>query len=147
MTATPVKSPRGRSAVLEQVKRDGPVTAETLAAKLGVTGMAVRQHLEHLEKAGLVDHEINPGRRGRPSKLWRATKNADVYFPNSHAALAVDLISQMRKVFGDEGLDRLIALRTAEQERTYVQQIARGKSLRSRLNQLAKVRSEEGYMA
>src|SRR5215469_14288848 len=147
MNGDVAKSSRGRIAVLEQVKREGPVTAENLALRLGVTGMAVRQHLDHLEKAGLVEHESNPGRRGRPSKLWRATKHAESHFANSHAALAVDLISQMRKAFGDEGLDRLIALRTAEQERIYVQQIARGKSLRSRLNQLAKVRSEEGYMA
>lgn len=142
-----VKSSRGRNAVLEQVKRKGPVTAETLATKLGVTGMAIRQNLEHLEQAGLVEHQISPGRRGRPSKLWRATRKAEGHFANSHAALAVDLISQVRKVFGNEGLDRLIALRTAEQERTYLPQIARGKSLRSRLERLARVRSQEGYMA
>jgi predicted ArsR family transcriptional regulator len=143
------KSSGGRAAVLvlEQIKRDGPVTAEALAAKLGVTGMAVRQHLERLEKSGLVAHETHPGGRGRPSKLWRATREAESCFANSHAALAVDLITQMRKAFGESGVDRLIALRTAEQERTYLPKIARGKSLRSRLDRLASMRSQEGYMA
>jgi|SRR5579862_5288629 len=140
-------SSNGRTAVLERVKRDGPVTAETVAAKLGVTGMAVRQHLDRLEKAGLVEHQTKPGQRGRPSKEWRATRNADSYFGNSHAALAVDLISQMRRAFGDVGLDRLIALRTAEQEQTYLRQIAQGESVGSRLDRLAKIRTEEGYMA
>jgi len=141
------KFPRGRTAVLEQVKRDGPVAAESLAAKLGVTGMAVRQHLEHLEKAGLVEHKPSSGGRGRPSKLWQATGAAECFFANSHAALAVDLINQMRRAFGEEGLERLIAFRTAEQERMYAPQVARGKSLGARLHRLAGIRSEEGYMA
>lgn len=141
------KSPRGRTAVLEQVKRDGPATAETLAAKLHVTGMAVRQHLEHLEKSNLVKHEIRPHGRGRPSKMWRATEKAESFFANSHAALAVDLLNQMRKIFGEKGLGQLIALRTADQERAYLPQVARGKTLKSRLERLARIRSREGYMA
>ena|SRR5579864_5827380 len=147
MTTNVTKSLRGRTAVLEQVKRQGPVTSDALAAKLAVTGTAVRQHLEALEKTGLVKQESRTGGRGRPAKLWRATLEADSSFANSHAALVVDLIAQVRKAFGEEGLDRLIALRTAEQERTYLPEVSRGKSLKSRLEQLAKLRSREGYMA
>jgi len=123
------------------------VTAEALAAKLGVTGMAVRQHLEHLEKAGFVEHEVRPEGRGRPSKRWRTTAKAGSCFADSHAALAVDLIARMREAFGEEGVERLVALRTAEQERIYQLEISRTKSLRSRLDQLARIRSREGYMA
>jgi predicted ArsR family transcriptional regulator len=141
------KSRGGRTAVLEQVKREGPVTAEALAVRLGITGMAVRQHLDLLEKAGFVEHETRPGGRGRPSKLWRVTEQGDSCFSNSHAALAVDLIAQMRKAFGEQALERLIALRTAEQEKAYSPQIALGKSLGARLEQLARIRSREGYMA
>ena len=147
MSEIAAESLNGRTAVLERVKRDGPVTAEALAAKLGVTGMAVRQHLGRLEKAGLVEHETKSGQRGRPSKLWRATRTAESHFANSHAALAVELISQTRRAFGEDGLDRLIALRTAEQERRYRRQIGQAKSLKSRLDRLARIRSEEGYMA
>lgn len=147
MNTDGTKSSRGRTAVLELVKRQGPVTSGALAKKLAVTGTAVRQHLETLEKAGLVKQESRTGGRGRPAKLWRATPEADSNFANSHAALAIELIAQVRKAFGEEGLDRLIALRTAEQERTYLPEVTRGKSLKSRLEQLAKLRSREGYMA
>ena len=147
MTQTVNKSTRGQAAVLELVKREGPVTAEALATKLRVTGMAVRQHLDRLEKAGFVQHETRPVGRGRPSKLWRATSKAESCFANSHAALAVDLIAQVRNTFGEDGLDRLIALRTTEQERNYVPQIAGAKTVGSRLERLARIRSREGYMA
>jgi len=137
----------GRAAVLELVKQAAPVTAEALAARLGVTGMAVRQHLEGLEDLGLVEHKTAAGKRGRPSKLWRTTRNADSWFADSHAALAVELIGQVREALGEDSLERLIALRTAEQERMYAPQIAAGASLKSRLQRLAKMRSREGYMA
>src|SRR5437763_921233 len=99
-----------------------PVTAAALAARLGVTGMAVRQHLEGLEELGLVLHQTRAGQRGRPSKLWRTTRKADSRFADSHAALAVELIGQVREALGEQSLERLIALRTAEQELSYASQ-------------------------
>ena len=137
----------GRSAVLDRIKRDGPVTAERVAKRLDITGMAVRQHLERLAEEGLVTYETRAGTRGRPSKYWRVTEAAQSRFPDSSAALVGDFVTQVRKAFGEEGLDRLISLRTAEQEKSYAARLA-GKTLaRSRLEALAQIRSEEGYMA
>ena len=133
--------------VLDCVKRESPVTAATLARKLGVTAMAVRQHLDSLESDGLVAYETPARARGRPAKIWRATTAADGYFPDSHAALAADLITQMREAFGEAGLNRLVVLRTAEQERAYAARLGLKSTLKARLDVLARVRSEEGYMA
>jgi predicted ArsR family transcriptional regulator len=142
-----IKSQGGRSAVLELLKREGPVSSEALAARLGVTAMAVRQHLAGLEVAGLARSESPPSGRGRPAKLWQATGTADAHFPDSHAALAADLLVQMKKAFGDEGLDRLLRLRTADQEKSYRARLDEKVSLKSRLQTLARIRTDEGYMA
>src|SRR5438552_885855 len=147
MVRTRTKSPRGRTAVIEAVKRGGPVTAEALALELGITGMAVRQHLERLEQSGLVHHELCGGARGRPPKLWRATKKAEAYFPDAHSTLATDLIAQAQRAFGKEGLERLVTLRTAEQQRAYSPRVTAKNTLKARLDALARIRSEEGYMA
>jgi len=133
--------------VLELLKREGPVGVEALAVRLGVTAMAVRQHLYGLEREGLAAHGSRMGGRGRPAKLWRATEKADAHFPDSHSQLAADLIRQMRVTFGEEGLDRLLQLRTAEQETAYRARIGHAASLEARLDVLARIRTEEGYMA
>ncbi|MBI3515976.1 MAG: HTH domain-containing protein, partial [Proteobacteria bacterium] len=140
-------SPGGRAAVLELLKRAGPIGAEALATRLGVTAMAVRQHLQGLEQAGLAVHRTAARGRGRPAKLWRATAKADGHFPDSHAALAADLIGQMKTAFGEPGLDQLLKLRTAAQEKTYRARLARKVSLKARLEALARICAEEGYMA
>ena len=137
----------GPGRVLERLKRRGPVSAESLAGELGVTAMAVRQHLYSLEAKGLAAHSAKSAGRGRPTKLWRATAKADAHFPDTHASLASDLILQMKKTFGEEGLDKLLKLRTAEQEKSYAARLDGQRSLKARLDALARIRAEEGYMA
>jgi predicted ArsR family transcriptional regulator len=138
---------KGRGAVLERLKREGPISADSLGEILGITGMAVRQHLYALESAGEAAHAEEPRPRGRPVKLWRATAAADAHFADSHASLATDLIAQMKKAFGDDGLDRLLKLRNADLERAYRAKTDKAQTLKAKLDVLAKIRSAEGYMA
>src|SRR5215472_6490878 len=133
MQVSPDDSSSGRKAVLSLVKREGPVSAEDLAERAGVTAMAVRQHLYALQADGLVGHHEQSRGRGRPVKLWRTTDKADAHFADSHAALTSDLIGQMRKAFGDRGLDKLLKLRTAEQEKLYRGEVEKKRSLRARV--------------
>ena len=138
---------QGRSAVLSLLKREGPVSADGLAERLGVTAMAVRQHLYALAEEGLASNREERRSRGRPVKLWRTTGKADARFADSHSALAVDLIKQMKGAFGEEGLDKLLRLRTAEQETLYRDRVEAKTSLKARVEALAKLRDREGYMA
>ncbi len=133
--------------MLALLKREGPVSADALADALGVTAMAVRQHLYALSEDGLATHTEEARGRGRPVKLWSATPKADAQFADSHAALAADLIGQMRKAFGEDGLDKLLKLRTAGQEKVYRAETDAKRSLKARLDALAKIRAREGYMA
>jgi predicted ArsR family transcriptional regulator len=154
--------PRSRRAILELLKWHGPQDARTLAGRLGVTAMAVRQHLYSLAEEKLVTSEEEARAMGRPAKLWRLTPAADELFPNAHADLTLSLIQSMRQTFGERGLDRLIAVRTRGQIETYRSQMAQmaqaprtaraaqapeAGSLRARLAALAALRSREGYMA
>jgi len=79
--------------------------------------------------------------------MWRATEAADSHFADAHSTLATDLIVQMKKAFGEEGVDRLLKLRNVELEKTYRARTDRAQSLRAKLDALAKIRSAEGYMA
>jgi len=137
----------GRKAVLALLKREAPVSADSLAEKLGLTGMAVRLHLGALLADGLAAFVTETRPRGRPVQMWSPTAKADASFADSHSALAADLIVQMKKAFGDEGMDRILKLRTAEQEKTYRAKTDAARSLKGKLDQLAKIRSAEGYMA
>jgi predicted ArsR family transcriptional regulator len=137
-----------RRRVLERLKRTGPATAGELAGDLGLTDVAVRQHLAALEGAGLVESAKQPpAGRGRPSRLWSLTPVADSFFPDRHADLTVDLIDATRRAFGDDGLMRIVKVRARDQLSLYRRAVPASASLRKRVEALARQRTAEGYMA
>ena len=138
---------RTRKTLVDRLKQEGPLDAATLAAPLGISAMAVRQHLYVLQDQGLVTHETARRGKGRPAKLWRLTPDADRFFPDGHADLTTALLDAMREAFGEPGLDRLIAVRSAHQEADYGRRVDATKPLAARLAALAALRTEEGYMA
>ena len=138
----------GRERVLLVLKTKGPQTAARIAKSLGVTTMAIRQHLAVLEGEKLVDFTDEKRTVGRPARLWRLTANAYDRFPDCHAELAVEMLQAVASTFGEQGLDRLSEERTRQQVQTYRARMPDPDvPLADRLASLARIRREEGYMA
>lgn len=133
--------------MLFQVKTRGPVSTAQLAQLLDMTPEAARQQVHKLLAAGLVvgQQEAAAG-VGRPRQNWVLTEAGHRRFPDTHAQLSVQLIGSIRQLFGEAGLERLIAQREDEARASY-RRACTGKTLSKRLEQLAAVRSAEGYMA
>jgi predicted ArsR family transcriptional regulator len=139
--------------IVDALKR-GPATVPELAARFELTTEAVRQHLADLAGSGLVSSAPSTGRRddgtttgrraGRPPIEWALTDLAVDLFPNRHADLTVSLIRSIRAAVGEEGLDRVIARRTEEQLDHYRSRL---EGLPDPVAELARLRSDEGYMA
>lgn len=138
---------RGRRALMNYLKQDGAQDAASLAQRLGVTAMAVRQHLYALQADGLVSHRTEPRPVGRPAKLWHLTPAADGLFPDAHAELTVSLIGSLRQAVGESGLQQVLAVRARGMVEAYRRKLGRRRGLKGRLEALAALRSEEGYMA
>ena len=136
-----------RRAIAKLLKTEGPIDSAQLAQRLGLTAMAVRQHLYALQREGLVTSEERPVPIGRPAKFWQLTREADRLFPEAYAELSVALIDSVKDAFGEEGLERVLTSRCARQRMDYGKRIRPHDSLERKLHELAKVRSEEGYMA
>ena len=118
-----------------------------LARKLRVTPMAVRQHLYALQEEKLVTSEERPAPIGRPAKYWSLTADADRLFPDAYAELSVTLIGALGEAFGASGVKRVLDARSAKLEAAYAARTRSHKSLEGKLRELARLRTEEGYMA
>ena len=140
--------PRAEEGVLYQLKTRGPQTAAQAARRLGVTAMAVRQHLYRLKLAGLVGFTDERRKVGRPARVWRLTGAAAGRFPDSHGALTVEIIAAVRAAFGEAGMDKLLRERTRRQLEEYRARLRpAGTSIAKRALALAEIRREQGYMA
>jgi predicted ArsR family transcriptional regulator len=134
--------------VLFLLKTRGPQTAQKLAELLDLTSMGARRQLESAQEKGLVAFEDVADKVGRPSRRWHLTEAGHARFPDRHADLTLQMIQQVRTLFGEGGMDKLIAAREQESQAAYQAALAQGEqTLPGRVAALAQARDAEGYMA
>lgn len=133
--------------ILFLIKTRGPSTAQQLAQTLELTSMGARRHLETWQDKGLLQAEDRADKVGRPARYWMLTEAGHARFPDRHSDLTLQLITQVRTLFGEAGLDQLIAAREKASEVSYLQRMQGTSTLAERVEALAQVREEEGYMA
>jgi len=138
---------RTRRAIVNLLKQAGAMDAAELSSRLGISAMAVRQHLYALQAEQLVTYQEEARDMGRPAKLWQLTSAANRLFPEAYAELSLSLIQSVMEAFGEAGLERLLEIRTHQQMEAYGQQMEGQESLEQRLKTLAEIRTNEGYMA
>ncbi|MYN03325.1 HTH domain-containing protein [Pseudoduganella sp. DS3] len=133
--------------ILFLLKTRGPRTAQQLADLLQLTSMGARRQLEAAEALGLVRFEDVAEKVGRPSRRWLLTEAGHARFPDRHADLTLQLITQVRGLFGEEGMEKLITAREQVTEAAYRAAIGTAPDLAQRVAALALARDAEGYMA
>ena len=137
---------RTRRAIVNLLKQEGAMDSKELSKRLGVSAMAIRQHLYALQSERLVTYQEEPRPMGRPAKLWQLTQAADRFFPTGYAELTLSLINSVTEAFGEGGIDRLLEVRTRNQIAAYREQVSQDE-LPEKLEALAMLRTNEGYMA
>lgn len=144
MTDIPAKA---REKILFFLKTKGPQTAAQIAKRLGVTPMAVRQHLYALRGSGDVEFADERRKVGRPARVWGLSRETAGHFPDSHGELAVGILQAARQSFGEAGMAKLIEQRMLDQSARYESRLGKKRGLEAKVAELAGIRDEEGYMA
>ena len=138
---------RTRTRLLNALKSSGPQTAADLAKGLNVTSVAVRQHLDGLHQDELVDFEDIKGSVGRPKRVWDLTPVGHQQFPDNHSSLVLGMLTGLNDLFGEDGLEKLISHRETQSRQSYEKALEGVPDLAGRVDKLAELRSQEGYMA
>ncbi|MEQ8283651.1 MAG: transcriptional regulator [Parvibaculum sp.] len=133
--------------ILHLLKKNGPQTAEMLGDALSMTSMGARRHLHALGKAGQLESFDKSEGVGRPRQFWRLTAAGHARFGDAHAELTAKMIGDVRRLFGEEGLAKLVAERERDMRMSYEKAMTGAASLAARVEALATVRAAEGYMA
>ncbi|MEK4237281.1 MULTISPECIES: helix-turn-helix transcriptional regulator [unclassified Paenibacillus] len=140
-------STKTRRAIIDLLKQQGGMDVMALSSQFSLSGMAIRQHLNDLKEEGLVTNKEESRPMGRPTKLWILTPAADRFFPSGYSDLSISLINSMKEAFGNEGLDKLLAVRNKNMQEQYLRHLGDTADVRVKLEKLAEIRTNEGYMA
>ncbi|MEM7426109.1 MAG: metalloregulator ArsR/SmtB family transcription factor [Pseudomonadota bacterium] len=133
--------------ILYTLKSRGAQTAASLAERLGMTSVGARKHLAALLGKDLVAFTDRREQVGRPRRYWRLSETGHARFPDAHSDLTLELLTSVRRIFGEDGLDRLITDRERRSETAYLDALQPCADLEERVAELAAIRSREGYMA
>jgi predicted ArsR family transcriptional regulator len=136
-----------RQEILEILKQEREATVEDLAARLELTPMTIRHHLNVLQAQNLVAASTvrRSQKVGRPRLVYTLTEAADGLFPQSYGDLANYLVTEMKESMGPEETEAIfqrIATRIAEQG----PQPVKGQNFEQRLDQVVGFLEEQGFI-
>ncbi|WP_036828865.1 helix-turn-helix transcriptional regulator, partial [Photobacterium sanctipauli] len=117
-----------------------------LAEEFKLTTMGVRQHLQGLEEEGLVDFEDVKVKVGRPTRHWQLTRKGHGRFTDRHGDLIIQMLDSVEELFGADGLSQVVERRENQTFEQYQSQLGSASDIEEKLQILAKLREQEGYM-
>jgi DNA-binding MarR family transcriptional regulator len=125
-----------RQQIMFMLKTEGPLTVSEMAERLGVTEMAVRRHLNTLERDGLIGAKLLRQAMGRPTNQYYLTEKSEEHFPKSYSAFTLEMLQDLEETYGPELVDQLFEKRKKRLTDAHINEFE-GKSLREKVKLLA----------
>lgn len=137
-----------RKQILEILKERNNATVAELASVLEMPAVSVRHHLDILQGDNLilVDRLERSGGAGRPQQVYALTQQADDFFPNNFAALAGNLVRQIKQVLPPDQVDSAFRNMAGEIAREF-HQPKQNETFEQRLDRVTEFLTERGYLA
>ena len=131
---------------LVELLRAEPAQVSRIAQALAMSQVAVRHHLQILEREGFVSAETvrNKG-RGRPSARYALTDKARKLFPDNSADLANELLDFLSDEHGRSELQRFLRWRAERHAGRYAEAMAAATTTGERVEALAEALSQDGF--
>lgn len=142
---------RTRDRVLSAVLEHGPISAAELGELLGFTPAAVRRHLDHLSRHGVI--EIKRAARagagaGRPARRYVLSSRGQSTLGNDYLDIASSALRRLGEMAGAEAVREFAVERFGEMERRYAPEIEEaGSDITARARVLSEALSRDGFVA
>lgn len=142
---------RTRDRVLNAVLEHGPVSAAELGELLGFTPAAVRRHLDHLERAGVIEvkrvAKAGAG-AGRPARRYVLSSQGQSKIGDDYLNIAGTALRRLKELAGSDAVRDFAVERFADMERRYAPEIdSAGSDITARAMALSKALTRDGYVA
>jgi predicted ArsR family transcriptional regulator len=132
--------------ILDFLKRDVSLSVNKLTECLQITHMAVRKHLNHLEKDGLIEsHEMRQP-MGRPLQLYSLSNKGERLFPKNYEGITIEFLQDLKELHGEESITVLFEKREHRLTKEYSIKMEH-KSNPDKMKELVHIQNEKGYMA
>ncbi|PDW02805.1 helix-turn-helix transcriptional regulator [Candidatus Viridilinea mediisalina] len=132
--------------ILQHLQRQGEATVKELAAMLGVSTTAAREHIVHLQAEGLVVARTERYGPGRPRLVYALSDEARGRFPQQYDRLITGLIRELIALEGPDKLEQLLERVSRRLAHEYSDRMA-GHGVTERLAELRRLLEQRGVPA
>lgn len=136
-----------RSQLLKMLKTEGSCSTSEMAKAMSITEMAVRRHLQTMEREGLIQSVLVRQPMGRPSYRYSLTALADERFPKNYPQLTLDLFRELEQQPGGTQMINLMFEGRRDRLEARFRDRMDNRTLEERVAELSAIQNDGGYMA
>lgn len=140
------KNQSTKEKILELLKKTGFMSVNDLTERLNITHMAIRKHLNQLEKDDLIQSSELKQPMGRPLQLYSLTDIGERLFPKNYEGIALEFLQDVEKIYGKMSVEQLFANREERLTKELSERLD-DLPLDEKVKELVKIQNEKGYMA
>ena len=144
--ADPIRASSPKRGILVFLKGRPDASLEEIARAMGISKVAALGHLQKLEAERLVQRAYRAQGVGRPRVIFRLTPESVTLFPQGYAEMSRAALEFIERKMGPGAVGELLAQRAHEVADRNRARLASG-TLKERVAELARIRTEGGYMA
>ncbi|WMT51895.1 MAG: HTH domain-containing protein [Ferroplasma sp.] len=126
------------------LKKNNYMSLEEMASSLGITKMAVLNHITVLEQNGSIGRKTVKKNVGRPSYVFYATENADRNLGSISETMLDDFMNYMKMTGREKIIEEFLKDRYSKVRSEYAADLA-GKDFDAKVRKLALLREGSGY--
>ncbi len=130
--------------IILALKREGHLSLNELAEEIGISKMAVLNHIQKLEAQGLVERRLVKTRVGRPYYKFGVSENSKVGMAPSDLSMLDELVDYLDSKGHEEVVKDFLRKRYGQVRLDYEKKLSKVSPER-KVEELAKLREQENY--
>ncbi|MGE7768285.1 helix-turn-helix transcriptional regulator [Peribacillus sp. NPDC096540] len=135
-----------REKLLHFIKREQQVTVGQIAKHLQITEMAVRKHLNILQRDSFIEVNEMKQPMGRPIQVFSLSGKGETLFPKNYETLTIDLINDLLALQGNEIINTLFEMRSDRLTKNY-SLLMENIENEEKVEILTELQNQKGYMS
>lgn len=131
--------------LLNILKRHYELTIKEIMEYFSISEIAVRRHLHELVREDFIKRVSNKQEIGRPYYSYLLTEKGHQTFPNQDDTLSLELLEDLEALYGEQAVTDVLTKWKNREKKLFEQEI-KTSDFDEKIEQVAKIRHEHGYM-
>jgi predicted ArsR family transcriptional regulator len=130
--------------IMLALKKNGKMSLVELSEEIGISKMAILNHLQKMESKGLVERYLVKSSVGRPHYVFKTTDNSRLGMDSSNNEMLENLLDFLEKTGNNDLVTKFLSERYSSVRLDYEKQLSKFND-REKVQELSRIREKENY--